>query len=148
MLGSLAILSSPLVSTQLGLGMILSPATTLFQQKLIHTVGLGQYVDRSLSQSLPTLGTCQVPGAGLGRSSQYLSGAGWCRSSQHLSGAGIGIGPRCTPRSDRVQCLSGTGMWQSVRYLSGTSNQGGVAPVNFQTSHLHRSYGTWQDLVE
>ena len=49
----------------------------------------------------------------------------------------------------QVQCLSGTGsMWQSMRCSSGSGNQGGVAPVNFQTSHLHRSYGTWQDMLE
>ena len=122
--------------------MILSPSTTLFLQKLVGMVGLGRYVDRSLSQSLPTLGTCQVLG-------MHLSGAGSCSacqvlvyavltvfvrcwvtgSSQCLSGAGIGINPRCTPRSGRVQYLSGTGMWQSVRCLSDTGNQGGVSFV-------------------
>ena len=99
------LLSPPLVSTQLGIGMILLPATTLFRQKLVDMVGLGRYVDRSLSQSLPALGTFQVLGmmsgikaparrwsdAGLCRttalvrcwfmgSSQCLPGAGWCRS--------------------------------------------------------------------
>ena len=47
--GTKVLLSPPLVSTQLGLGIILSPATTLFLPKLVYMVGLSRHVDRSLS---------------------------------------------------------------------------------------------------
>ena len=126
-LKSLAILlSPPLVSTQLGLGMILLPATTLFRQKLVDMVGLGRYVDRSVTISacpgvLGIMSGIKAParhwsGAGLCRttalvrcwfmgSSQCLSGAGWCRSSQRLSGAGW-----CTSS----QHLSGAGWCRSL----------------------------------
>ena len=75
-------------------------------------------------------------------SSQCLSGAAWCKSSQRLSGAGIDISPRCTvelARSGRVQCLSGTGMWQSVRCLSGIGNQGRSGPCKFPNFPSPRS---------
>ena len=115
-LKSLAILlSPPVVSTQLD--MILSPAKTLFLQKLVDMVGLGRHVDRSLSQSLPALGTCQVLGmiSGIKTLARHLSSAALCRttalvrclfmgSSQCLSGAGsrsayqvlVSVGARST----------------------------------------------------
>ena len=63
--------------------MFLSPATTLFLQKLVDMVGLGRHVDRSLSQSLPALGTCQVLGMmrGIKVLARCLSGAGLCRTT-------------------------------------------------------------------
>ena len=64
--------------------MILSPATALFlQQKLVDIVGLGRHVDRSLSQSLPALGTCQMLGMmnGIKAFARHFSGAGLCRTT-------------------------------------------------------------------
>ena len=81
-LKSLATLLSPLVvSTQLG--MILSPATTLFLQKLVDMVGLDQHVDKSLSQSQPALGTCQALGmmSWIKAFASSLSGTDLCRTS-------------------------------------------------------------------
>ena len=118
-LKSLAILlSPPVVSTQLG--MILSPAITLFLQKLVDMVGLGRHVDNSLSQSLPALGTCQVLGmiSGINAFARHLSGAGlWGAHSacQVL----VGYGARSTCHVLSSQCLSGAGwLWSSQR-LSG-----------------------------
>ena len=56
---SLAIVSPPLVSTQLGIGLILSPATTLFLRKLVDMVRLGRYVEMRdlLTDCLSTWGT-------------------------------------------------------------------------------------------
>ena len=82
-LKSLVILSTPLVSTQLGLGMILSPATTLFLQKLVDIVRLDRYVEMRdlLTVCLPGTLTDRLPVSKvsilLGQQAQRYGGSGW-----------------------------------------------------------------------
>ena len=112
-LKALARLSPPLVSTQLGLGMIFSPATTLFQQKLVDMVGFGRYLchnlclswalvraghdewDQGASQELVWVGVCSTCQVLVYVEPQRLSGAGLCSACQVLVDGELAVLVRC-----------------------------------------------------